>query len=514
MKKSQVRRSVHFAMAFALVMSQMLLLAPTTAYAAPTVVVNSTGDGNDQSPGDGSCDTGGVVGAAAECTLRAAIEETNAGPADEVFFSIPPSDPGAAGGVFTIEPATALPWIGQRVTVDGTTQPGHLDKPIVILDGSRAAPAPGGTDGLLIDADRVVVRGLVVRNFADDGIEIHGNRNTVIGNHIFANDDGVLIEGGDRNIVGGTTLGERNVISANRGHGVSIDASDLSEVHGNYIGLDPTGAASASNGGNGVEIWNGTSRTAVGPENVISGNGGDGVRTADTSSRITIVGNRIGTDAAGSTPVPNGGDGIHADTDDISITDNHIGGNGGSGVRLDGQRAVVEGNLIGTDSSGTGPVPNSKHGIYVAPGTNGSSIGGIGAGNVIAFNDAAGVALADSVDARAAIISNSIFSNGGLGIDIPGPTPGPNPNDLGDNDTGPNDLLNHPVITSLEETAGVVYLDFDLDVPSGGYRVEVFRNPTGSDPSGYGEGHELVTSLNVQSTGGASSFSLTFSGAA
>jgi CSLREA domain-containing protein len=46
--------------------------------ATGTLTVNSTADVVDQTPGDGSCDTGGTVGADPECTLRAAIQESNA----------------------------------------------------------------------------------------------------------------------------------------------------------------------------------------------------------------------------------------------------------------------------------------------------------------------------------------------------------------------------------------------------------------------------------------------------
>ena len=50
----------------------MLLLAPASAWAA-TFTVDSTTDAVDASPGNGACATVGAV-----CTLRAAVEETNA----------------------------------------------------------------------------------------------------------------------------------------------------------------------------------------------------------------------------------------------------------------------------------------------------------------------------------------------------------------------------------------------------------------------------------------------------
>lgn len=86
----------------------------TVAGISATFTVNSTGDAGDSNVGDGLCRTD----AAAECTLRAAIEEANATTAaDLIAFNIP-------GGVHTIEPEEDLPAITFPVTIDGYTQPG------------------------------------------------------------------------------------------------------------------------------------------------------------------------------------------------------------------------------------------------------------------------------------------------------------------------------------------------------------------------------------------------------
>ena len=108
------------------------------------------------------------------------------------------------------------------------------------------------------------------------------------------------------------------------------------------------------------------------------------------------------------------------------------------------------------------------------------------------------------------MISNSIFSNGGLGIDLA--VDGVTANDLGDGDTGPNGLLNFPVITSAVESGGTVTVDFDLDVPAGDYRVEIFTN-TAADPTGYGEGEAFVAFYDVVGhPGGSAPYSTSFSG--
>ncbi len=68
------------------------------------IVVNSTGGAPDLIAGDGTCDTGNLVGSDPECTLRAAIQEANAlaGP-DTINFDIPNLD----GTVKTIQ---IQPW--------------------------------------------------------------------------------------------------------------------------------------------------------------------------------------------------------------------------------------------------------------------------------------------------------------------------------------------------------------------------------------------------------------------
>ncbi|MCP4357732.1 MAG: DUF11 domain-containing protein, partial [Chloroflexi bacterium] len=94
--------------------------AGVTVQQVLTFTVNSTGDGSDNNPGDGSCDTGDTVNSEPECTLRAAIEESNADTivTQTVAFSI------AGGGVQTIVPASALPSVTHPIVIDALTQPG------------------------------------------------------------------------------------------------------------------------------------------------------------------------------------------------------------------------------------------------------------------------------------------------------------------------------------------------------------------------------------------------------
>ena len=77
-----------------------------------TFVVNSTGNQHDDAPGNGVCHT-----SAGTCTLRAAIEESNAlAGTDTIHFAI------LGGGIHVIKPHPALPEITDHVGIDGTTQ--------------------------------------------------------------------------------------------------------------------------------------------------------------------------------------------------------------------------------------------------------------------------------------------------------------------------------------------------------------------------------------------------------
>ena len=74
----------------------------------------------------------------------------------------------------------------------------------------------------------------------------------------------------------------------------------------------------------------------------------------------------------------------------------------------------MEGNLIGTDSTGKNPLPN---GDGVSDGDPQGVIGGTapGAGNTIAYNQGVGVSAYYTGDR---IEGNSIYGNGGLGIQV------------------------------------------------------------------------------------------------
>ena len=104
----------------------------------------------------------------------------------------------------------------------------------------------------------------------------------------------------------------------------------------------------------------------------------------------------IGTNAAGTAAIPNGGDGIESTNGATGNTigglttipgtgaGNLVSGNAGDGVYVDGGGDnLVEGNLIGTDVTGQVAVANGVDGV-LANGAPGNTIGGT-AGPVTSF---------------------------------------------------------------------------------------------------------------------------------
>lgn len=151
-------------------------------------------------------------------------------------------------------------------------------------------------------------------------------------------------------------------------------------------------------------------------------------------------------------------------------------------IRLDSAGTnTIQGNFIGTDLTGTNAAGNTGHGILLTNQTARNLIGGTppGTGNIIAFNAGNGVALDATAGSRNAILGNSIFANGRLGIDLR--NDGVTPNDADDSDTGPNGLQNFPILSDARSAAGVTTIDGALtSLPSRTYRLEFFVNDAAS----------------------------------
>ena len=180
---------------------------------------------------------------------------------------------------------------------------------------------------------------------------------------------------------------------------------------------------------------------------------------------------------------------------------NLISGNTGAGISLAGTLTTdnsIVGNFIGTGAAGAGQLANSGSGININGATD-TLIGGptAGAANTIAFNGGSGVNVAAGTGNR--ISGNAITGNGLIGINL-GPG-GVTPNDAGDADLGANNLQNFPVLTSAVDNGATITVQGTLNsLASTTFRIEIFGNAAG-DASGFGEGATPLGFVNVTTDG-------------
>jgi len=254
------------------------------------------------------------------------------------------------------------------------------------------------------------------------GVVIDGsNFNTVLGNFIgtdavtgttaVPNGTGVILQNlAAFNTIGSAIPGDPggNIISGNTGDGLRIETGHSNSIQDNKIGTNATGTAALGNGGNGISLVNTGSNTIGGLPlsvgNVISGNSMNGVRMSGSSNN-SIQGNFIGTNSTGNGAVPNLSSGIAIDSsvnNTIGGTGggqrNYISGNDGPGISISNKSVLntVQGNYIGTNASGTGALPNASTGVLVDGTSSANTVGGPAPGtrNVISGNTADGVRIA------------------------------------------------------------------------------------------------------------------------
>jgi len=482
-------------------------------------------------------------------SLRTALQlvNTNPGFINQVAFNIPGAAP------HTITPLSSMPMITAPVQLDGSTQPGWAGSPVIELDGSSTAGVPG----LEFRGNNSLLRGFVINRF-DNGVKVSATTGfTAEGNYIGTDVTGTIalgnavngieVDSSSNSTIGGVTADKMNLLSGNggagSGAGVSISGGTGHLVIGNRIGTNAAGTAALPNHSNAVGLNADNSRvggSAPGERNILSGNGtaadvaagfyavGAGIQ----GNNNRILGNYIGVDVTGTAAIANTGAGVIISG---TATGNSVGGsapgegnvisgNGvlgvftdvfGQGVNFFGSSGnTVQGNLIGTDSTGTAGIPNFTGGIFVMFADN-NVIGGDNPGeaNVIAFNTGYGVGIQAGIGTGTGntVSTNSIHSNTGLDIDlIPPPppfSPGVTPNDAGDADGGANLQQNFPVISSATENAvlGLTFVTGTLNSTANStFDVRLFASPS-CNASGFGGGLSRRQVFSI-TTDGAGNF--------
>ncbi len=397
---------------------------------AAVFIVNSTGNDGDANTADGICQTA----TPGECTLRAAIDQANVTPGiDTINFVILP------GGQQNLS-LTQTPFITEAVTIDATTQPGFnpvTNVPLIVLTASTTGLGRAFTFQHSTGAS--LVRGFVLNGW-DVGVRILNSGTAsvkVAGNYIgvdpsgttyAANNTGIWVLGAPNNIIGGSTVADRNVIA------------------GNFYGLLISNAGATNN---------------------------------------TVIGNYIGTNAAGTAPLLNFfgvsiGDASNNTIGGTTAADRNVISGNTYGVQIERFMApttnnIVKGNYIGTDASGTAALGNA-YGVGISSADVGAAldsiIGGVGPGeaNTIAFNTYGVIVSSGTGNA---IRGNSIFSNTNLGIDLH--QDGVTANDTLDPDPGANNRQNFPVLT-YDATLHAVIATLN-STASTTFNIDFYSNP-------------------------------------
>ena len=460
-------------------------------------------------------------------SLRTAIESANAlaGP-DSVHFNVP-----GAGSHTIVVTSAQLPGVSDRLTIDGSTQPGFAGIPLIRIHDGLADPV---NTGLLVFAGQSRVKALSITGFMH-GIQLSTNGGDVItGNRIGVTPNGAAVGNSfgvtvlpNANTIGGPTPAERNLISGND-FGVAIYGTG-NAVQGNFIGTNAAGTAAVPGSGTGVVIWaaarsNVVGGTASGAGNLISGNtNGVSILQANTMNNV-VAGNRIGTNLAGSGPVPNGVAGVaisdRANGNTIGGTTaaarNIISGNTNApGVSLNlVSGTVVAGNFIGTTSSGAAALPNAR-GVLLAGGASRNTVGGDRATsrNVISGNSGPGVELDDPTTDENVIAGNDIGPNLAASNVLPNAvgvllSDGPRSNTIGGTSAARRNVisgnLTHGVDLRMPGTDGNVvpanYIGTKpsglAPMPNGGHGIDVATGAGGNRVGGPTAGERNVISGN------------------
>ena len=518
----------------------VLLLQPAAANGA-TITVTGSGD---------------TVTLDGSATLREAITSINNGADinaditanrvgvygtnDTINFNI------TGGGVKTINVSGPEPAIFQPLTINGYTQGlasantlANADNALILIE-LNGAGAGASANGILLVAGSSgsTIKGLAINRFSANGIVIRSSDgNTISGNFVGVDPtgttrrpngtfptsgDGIRIENGLDNLIGGTNPADRNISSGNANDGIHIVGSLTAAatgnlVRGNFVGVGADGKSSVGN------------RTEPAPApGSPEGNNLFGIEISGGNN------NTIGGTTAGARNVVGFcGDAIEID-------------NGSQGN-------LIEGNFLGVGADGVTAAANLLHGVALRssngfgsplgpaqpnePGVSFNTIGGTvaGAGNLIEFNGTGGVAVfGNPVSASGqpntsnAILGNSIFLNGRnfatassaptplLGIDLTngflfprddGATPNDSKGHGAPND--PNNFQNSPVLTSALPNAGTTDVSVTLKGNANStYRIEFFA----SDPDPLGlppEGQQFLGStLVLTDANGNSTFSI------
>ncbi|HEX3143816.1 MAG TPA: choice-of-anchor Q domain-containing protein [Pyrinomonadaceae bacterium] len=359
--------------------------------------------------------------------------------------------------------------------------------------------------------------GNVISGNITNGIEITGEScadNYVLGNLIGTDltgkaalgnqGSGILISNSSYNTIGDGFPGDGNLISANNDEGIALLGSSYNLIQGNFIGTDITGnvVPQLGNGSHGIEVY--MTGPVYSTDNIIGGPNlcdcveeraqKPGSVQKDKAAVQSTMARKSGLAKAGARkPFA---DMLAAANRNASTTERV------ASLAMRQQAATPSAN-IESPSASQRTTPNRSAAVTLLD-SGPPAIPNTSTSNTIAGNAGDGVRVSSSGDVNNLISMNLIFANTGLGIDLAGDGVTPNDTSLtdpNDTDDGANHLQNFPRITGYDANTSTVSGILDSGGPPASepngvedFTIEIFRNPSGCDLSGNGEGQEYVGS--------------------
>lgn len=444
---------------------------------------------------DGVCRT-----ASGACTLRAALQEMAAGGPRAANFTLGTF----GGGPYIVNLDASLGALPNLARAD-TALVGHTfgGVPQLTIRGPLNAGSAVIGSGLNITGSgaRVNVSGVQMQQFQLNGIWIQSGaagvtvRDTYVGTdgtaRLQIDNYGIQVQGTDATIGPG-------VVAAGSGKGIYVFGGDRAIVTGSVIGT-PTGDMALKNIHHGIWVQADGVRII---DNVVSGNGvpvaGTGLGSGiDLSgNNYVIQGNMVGTNAAGTSAIPNGKRGMALSGVGGLVRDNTVSGNLESGIAVLTGGPAIQGNRVGTNHAGTAPIPNGEWAILVEG--SGAVIGGTAAdGNLIAGNTA---------DPGIMLMGNSnTVSNNTIGINITGVAL---PNSVGIYIDGVDDnIIRDNVISGNSQHGVVVSGSFAI-----AERNRIEGNRIGLSPDGYSARGNGLNGVSINGATGTKVLNNTVSG--
>ncbi len=236
------------------------------------------------------------------------------------------------------------------------------------------------------------------------------------GNSAIGNDfDGVAIIGANNNsLIGCTQVQDPfiyyNVLSGNGGNGLRVHDSNNTTIQANFFGMGANNNTAVGNGLNGVIIEGKSTHTTMGGPiplgNVVAANELNGIVVADKASDFISFNSFVGLAAFSDvTTFGNGQDGMLITTKggDINIRTNVISSNGDDGVEVSGKARGVQ---VFQNIIGL----NTAGALAMGNADNGVEVGG----------KAREIVIGGRTDSFSIIPQNAISANGGNGVALIG----------------------------------------------------------------------------------------------